>query len=189
MAITTISEAINRGYVSTYLSGNDNAVGALFGRRLAAPGSQISINMITDALYWGYSGGAQSSADLRQMANYLVWLIGKYGQQAQVILEGSGGGTVIPINPGGSTPFYYDFIVDASTSFIISGTTSKTFPSTWIGFNIQFFRGGELQSTTLPSFGTYYSWNSGTAVLTLLAVAPSTAAAQDDERFQIYPVI
>lgn len=187
MPIATIPQAINRGYVSIYLCGNDNAKGNIFGARIAAPGSQITINMVTDALYWGYMGGAQSTQDLRSMANYLIWLIGMYGQQAQNILDSGGGGSVVPINPGGGTPLFYDFVV-SGVSFIATGTTIKQFPSTWIGWNVQFFRSGNLQTSTIPEIGTYYSWNSNTAILTLLSVS-GTAAADTGERFQIYPTL
>lgn len=100
MAIATIQEVIDRGNVSIYLSGNDNAKGSLFSPRLAAPSSPVSIAIVTSALTWGFEGGAQTDQNVRAMANYLVWLCGMYGQQAQAILSGGGGGSVTPINPG-----------------------------------------------------------------------------------------
>lgn len=98
MSIATIPQAISRGDVSIYLCGNDNSIGSVFGGRKAAPGSTVSIAMVTDALRWGYNDGdnSQTEASIRETANYLVWLSGRYGQQAQAILEGSGGGSVIP---------------------------------------------------------------------------------------------
>jgi len=113
MSIATIQETIDRGNVSIYLSGNDNAKGALFGPRKAAPGSMVTIAMITSALTWGYQGGAQTDQDLRSMANYLIWLIGMYGQQAQAILEGSGGGTVIPGGGSSGSSVYPIYITSA----------------------------------------------------------------------------
>lgn len=234
MSIATFQEAIDRGRVSTYLSANDNAKGNLFGPKLAAPGSPVSIALITDALDWAanktttvvivpeirgtvvyngnnlsglpggtdlqsfvaddptlgvpitfgnfiiptgsitievlvaqivitmsaaaagygyllvangtdievtapigdgssingqvfgftwppssssssaFSGGDNEitgiveSKPARLVANYLVWLCGMYGQQAQAILNGGGGGSVTPINPGNTTvlPLY-----------------------------------------------------------------------------------
>lgn len=112
MSIATIQEAIDRADVSIYLCGNDNSKRAMFGGRKAAPGSQVSIAMITDALRWGFSGGAQTTQDLREVANYLIWLIGFYGQQAQAILQGSGGGTVIP--GGNDSTIYPIYITSAN---------------------------------------------------------------------------
>lgn len=113
----TIAQTIAQGDISTYLIGNDNAKGALFGKRLTAPGSMVSVAMITDALRWGSDGGGQTTQDLRAMANYLIWLIGMYGQQAQVISEAAGGGAVVP---GANVYTYYnlvDTIVDAGTTY------------------------------------------------------------------------
>lgn len=96
MAIATVSEAIERGDISTYLSANNVSNGQLFGARKASD-SPILIALVTDALRWGRDGGAQSTQSLREVANYLIWLTGKYGQQAQAIIDGGGGGgTVIP---------------------------------------------------------------------------------------------
>lgn len=106
MAIATISDAIARGYLSASYAGNDNSKGALFSPRIAAPGSIVTITMVTQALDWGNSGGAQSATDLREMANYLIWLIGMYGQQAQARIDStSGGGSVVP--GGGGSTFSY----------------------------------------------------------------------------------
>lgn len=111
MAIATIPQTITNGQISIYLAANDNSLGDLFGGRLAAPRSPITIALITDALSWGYTGGAQSDTDLRETANYLTWLIGKYGQRAQLISQGSGGGTVIPSGGTGSG-FSFEYLVE-----------------------------------------------------------------------------
>lgn len=97
MAIATISETIELGRISTYLAANNVANGALFGAR-KAPVSPVTIAIVTDALDWGYTGGAQTEQSLREVANYGIWLFGMYGQQAQAI--SGGGGSVIPV-PGG----------------------------------------------------------------------------------------
>lgn len=100
MSIATIQQAINRGQVSTYLSANYNSNAALFPIRIIKPVSPLTISMVTDALDWGYnngSGSAQTDQSLREVANYLIWLIGMFGQQAEAILGSSGGGgSVIP---------------------------------------------------------------------------------------------
>lgn len=116
MANATIAQTIAQGQIAPYLIGNDNSLGNLFGPRLAAPGSMVSITMITDALYWGNSGGAQTAKGLRSMANYLIWLMGGFGQEAQRISQLQGGGAVVP---GGSTYTYYNLVdtigTDATT--------------------------------------------------------------------------
>lgn len=179
MAISTIQEVIDRSQVSIYLSGNDNAKGTLFEPRIAAPGSPISIALISDALNWGYDGGAQTTADVRQMANYLEWLIGQYGLQAQYILSGSGGGTVVP-GGGGNRPAQLNFTVAASGTTLIDGQSSVTL-SSFAGFNVIVNKNGQSlnQITTAP---VYYTWSSATAVLTV-----SPAAFLGDE-FQITAV-
>lgn len=182
MAITTIQQAIDRGQVSIYLSGNDNAKGALFGPRIAAPGSPVTIAIITDALMWGLDGGAQTDQDLREMANYLVWLTGMYGQQAEFILDGSGGGTVVPVSPGASLPSPLDFIVDGSTTPIISGQSTLTI-SNFIGYNLSFDRGGQPQYTTNPGDGTsYFSWNRVTGAFFM------SPAAMPGEPLRLTPI-
>jgi len=179
MAIATISEVIERGEVSIYLSGNDNSKGAMFGSRRAAPGSQVTIAMITDALNWGNAGGAQSAEDLRQMANYLTWLIGRYGQQAEYILEGSGGGAVIPGGGGTlATPLY--FYVSAS-SFVATGETTVTMPTSWTGYNLAFSRNGVVQ-TTVDTEPTYFSYDTDSREFIC------TPAAVEGELFALIPV-
>jgi hypothetical protein len=149
MAIQTIQEAVDRGYISTYLSANDNAKGNLFGRRIASPGSPVSIQLISTVLDWGNSGGAQTDQDLRSMANYLVWLCGMYGQQANAIIDGSsGGGTVIPA-PSSSTQLFPIYITNADF------TTATFYPNTNIfGNNVIIFL-NELNRYLIP--GTEFS--------------------------------
>lgn len=115
MAIATIPQAISRGDVSMYLSANDNSKGALFSPRIASPISPVTIAMVTDALRWGYNDGvlAQTEQSLREVANYLIWLTGMYGQQAEAILGGQGGGSVVP-GGGGATNIYPFFITSAN---------------------------------------------------------------------------
>mgnify|MGYP001568186028 CR=1 FL=1 len=177
MAISTIQEVIDRSQVSIYLSGNDNAKGTLFSPRRAAPGSPISIALISDVLNWGYDGGAQTDADIRQMANYLEWLIGQYGREAQYILTGAGGGAVIP--GGGSVPSQLNFTVAASGTTLIDGQSTVTLTQ-FIGYNLLVNKNGQSlnQITTAP---VYYTWNNVTGVLTVVP-----AAFLGDE-FQITP--
>jgi hypothetical protein len=125
----------------------------------------------------------QSSSNLFQMGNYLLALCGVYLFQAQATTIG--GGSVTPVTPG-LAPNPYDFAV-SSDSFIVTGASSKTFPSSWIGYQILFIRGHVTQSTVNEG-STYYAWDSGTATLTLLP-AGSGGQAISGEVFQIYPVV
>lgn len=64
-----------------------------------------------------FSGGVtevQEKPALRAMANYLIWLCGMYGQQAEYILQGSGGGTVVPEGGGTSSSVYPIYITSAN---------------------------------------------------------------------------
>jgi len=146
MAIATIPQAIARGDISIYLSTIDNAKGSLFTSRRANPTSPVTIAMVTDALRWGYEGGAQTDTSLREVANYLIWLVGKYGQQAEAIINGGsgGGGSVIPTPTGIQYPFYIhssDFESDGVTylnsniagvnlALFINEYTQQFFPGT-----------------------------------------------------------
>lgn len=105
-ALPTISETENIGDISTYLSGNNNAKGSLFGPRLGTPVSPVLIAMVTDALRWGNDGGAEDAISLRGTANYLIWLCGRYALQARNILGiTSGGGSVTPGGGGSGNAF------------------------------------------------------------------------------------
>jgi hypothetical protein len=182
MAIPTIAQTIVRGDISTYLIGNANSKGSLYGGKIASPFSMVSIAMVTDALRWGYEGGAQTDDSLRSTANYLIWLFGAYGLEAEVISGGAGGGTVVPGGGGGSgvVPQPIDWIVSGSasgTSPLATGQSSVTFNGSGgmpdlRGYNIQYTRGGTTQYTTNPGDGTnYYSWSSVTGVFTIFGPA------------------
>ena len=163
------------GDVSVYLASNDNAEGSLFGKRLASPTSPVTIAYVTDALRW-QNDGDPTDTTLRQTANYLIWLCGKYGQQASYIISGTGGGSVIPIPPG-NLPTPLQFYVSAITT-VATGDTSVVL-SSFVGFNLLFTRNGIPQSTinTEPS---YYAWNPTTGVFSI------SPAAIVSELFQIY---
>jgi len=117
-ALPTIPTTIEYAKLATALCGNDNAEGALWGKRLTAPSSPITQSIVTDALEWGYDGGAVSATTLRAMANYLVWLTSPYFLTAKsIITGGSGGGSVVP--GGGSGYAYvallYTIVADSTT--------------------------------------------------------------------------
>jgi hypothetical protein len=122
-----------------------------------------------------------NSSNLFPMCNYLLSLMGEYLFAAQSAT--GGGGSITPIIPG-IAPDPYDFEITL-TSFIASGATSKTFPASWVGFNILFVRNNITQSTVNQG-ASYYSWDKNTATLNLLGTPSSPA--QLTELFQIYPV-
>lgn len=155
-AYPTIAETIVYADISTGLCANYNASGALWGTRVIPPASPMTIAIVTDALRWGSSGGAQDAETLRNIRNYLLWLIGMFGMDAKRIVSGGGGGTVVP-SPTISRPIPLDFIVSA-TSVIATGATGATL-SAFAGWNLQFDRGGITQNTTNVGDGSsYYGW-------------------------------
>ena len=177
-SLLTIPVTISVGDVSTYLAANDNSKGVLFGRRISSPKSPIEMLMDTDSIRWSYNGGVNDIEDMRQAANYCRWEYGTYGLEAQYIISGTGGGSVIPIN-GGTLPLPIQFIVSAS-SYMVDGQSSATI-SEFIGFNLLFTRGGISQSTVV-SEPTYYTWDRDTGAFTC---SPILYAG---ELIQLYPI-
>jgi hypothetical protein len=177
MAEITIPDMIEIGDVSTYLAANYEGEGSLFGERLAVTSPQ-SIQLVTDALRWQYESFPDDST-IRGVANYLQWMCGKFGLTAQYVINGAGGGSVIPIFPT-ANPDPVEFSV-SPTSIIPSGGSSASI-SSFIGFNVIFVRGGITQST-LNTGGSYFTWNKGTGTITCNPVA------YNSELFQIYPTI
>src|SRR5689334_191809 len=129
----TIAETIETGDVALGFALNNNATRQLFGGGPLSKNSPVIIAMATDALRWGHDGNAQTDQTLRALADYCYWLYDKAGLQAQRALAiATGGGSVIP-GGGFTRPAQFSFQVD-SGSFIATGATSKTFPSSWKGF-------------------------------------------------------
>lgn len=122
-----------------------------------------------------------TASELFIMGNYLLLLLGTYLFEAQD-LTGSGG-SITPISPA-DAPEPYDFDVSAS-SFIATGETSKTLPSSWIGFNIILVRGHITQSKVNNGVDIYYSWDRGTAALAFLGTGSAAALG---ENIQIFPL-
>jgi len=187
MAYPTVPETTIRGDISTYLAANYNSRGTLFGGT-KAPVSAVTIAMVTDALRFGYDGGAQTNESLRATANYLIWLTNMWGQEAQAISGQAGGGTVTPINPGGY-PAPYDFIV-SSSSFVSDGSPDVHIPL-FIGYNVLFVRNGITQSV-VPNGASYYSWDKVNGIMSFLSDDVNSptypeSPAQVGEIFQIYP--
>lgn len=100
--------------------------------------------------------------NLQACANYLWELCKGYTARAAAIVDGGGGGSVAPVTPpAGSLPAPIDFIVGASSLIPIGGTSVNV--PTFIGYTLNFYRGGIAQYTTNPGDGSsYYTWNSVT---------------------------
>lgn len=161
----TYPEVIVIGKVSSPLAGNYNSKQSIFSPALA-PKSPVLIQMCTDALEWGYNGGAQTDENLRLVANYLLWLCGKFGLEARNII-GIGGSSVVPIVPGSLRPSRIDFVVSGS-SILPTGSSGGTF-SSFIGYELDIIRGGIPQST-ITTEPTYFTWTKATG---LLFISPS----------------
>ena len=160
--MATITQVVQNLYVASYKCALYNAKQSLFSSALAAPKSPVTILMCANALDWGNSGGASTAQLLTQVANYGIWLSGKFYLEATQV-TGSGGGSVTPVAPGGLTPTRQDFYV-SSSSLLPTGTTSKTLTQ-FIGYEIDFIRGGILQST-LSGESSYFTWNKSTGAFT-----------------------
>lgn len=91
------------GNVSNPLSLNYQSSGALFGATLQQS-NPLQIAMTTYALNEQYSGDA-ADPTLRGVGNYLLFLCGKFQLQAQNIISGSGGGSIIPVPPTMPVPY------------------------------------------------------------------------------------
>lgn len=178
--ILTIPEIIEIGQASVYLSSNYASKESLFGGSVIKPTPPVQIAFVTDALDWGYSGGAQTAESLRSTANYLYWLCGLFQLQAQNIISGPGGGSVVPTPPSGTLPNPYDYEVGGATPPLSNGESSVVL-TTFIGYNIAFIRNNIPQSTVNLG-GSYYSWDRTTGTFT---VSP---AAITGELFQIIPI-
>lgn len=100
--LPTIPEVISIGKATIFLMSNDYQKGALFSPRLVKKYSPVLIAYVTAALEWEYES-TPSNSTLRGTANYLMWLTGRYRLEASSYT--GGGGSVIPITPGGQTKF------------------------------------------------------------------------------------
>lgn len=185
----TIPEMIQIGDVSGPLAALYTGKKAMFGKSIIKPIPPLQITIFTDILRWGYDGGAETDQTLRKISNYLYWMCGMFQLQAQNIISGPGGGSVVPTPSGGAAVNDLDFIVSA-TSYIATGESAVTFDGTGgmpdlRGYNVDFARNGTTQYTTPQAGGAlYYSWNSVTGLFQLLGTSPE---ALEGESFRIMP--
>lgn len=174
----TIPQILNWADIAQPLARVGEATRKARGDSGADPDLDIKIYLTKADVRYEYAQDP-SGDNIFSMGNYLLSLMGIYLFQAQD--ASGGGGSISPVTPG-TIPDPYDFEVSAS-SFIATSATTKTFPSSWVGLNVLFVRGGITQSTVNQG-GTYYSWSKTSGTLTLI-----NGAAQATELFQIYPII
>jgi hypothetical protein len=124
-----------------------------------------------------FTGGANAyiNPTAEGVANYLLWLCGRFALEYQA---GTGnGGQVIPITPP-IGPAQIEFEV-SNSSFMVNGQSTVTIPL-FIGYHLIFVRSGITQ-TTINTGGSYYTWDSTTGVFTCFG--PATTG----ELFQLFP--
>lgn len=159
-ALPSISDTIDYADLAIGYCANDNAKGVLFGKRLTAPSSPVTQAIVTDALRWAYQGGAVAATTLREMANYLWWLINPYGLTAQAVISGGGGGgTVVP---GTGTGYGYYVITDTISSQGATYQNNDLILGTQLGYVI-------LNDQTF-SVGTDFTFDNTTGTITLLTM-------------------
>lgn len=171
----TTQEKINTGFICGYLASNElaggNKVGGLIDPRL--PKLLYAQTMGLQMLYTL----DPTNADLEIIGNFLISICKHYAK-AQSIL-GTSGGSISPISGGSSAlPLTLDFIVSGSSQIPTGGTTLSL--PTFIGFPVNFSRGGTAQYTTNPGDGSsYFSWDIVTGIFSC------SPAASVGEQFRI----
>lgn len=162
-ALATIPETIQYADLSVGYIANDNAKGALFGPRLSAPCSPVTLTIVNEGLRWAYEGANTSNEDLREMANYVRWLSGPFFTKAQFVISGgSSGGSVVPGNLSTIFPFYITsadfesdgvsyndpnivgqnleiFVDEGPQQFFTSGVTTFSMTATGLIMNFDWF--------------------------------------------------
>lgn len=176
----TIQQQITYATISQYLSEIYIQKGTMFGSRVD-PKLPTTLYMERKAVEYLYNLNS-TNTNLPKMGNYLYSLCGQFGLVAQGITVGGGGNP--PIVPTFS-PAPIQFVVDASTSYIIEGETTKVI-SIYAGFNLLFVRNGIPQSTVDDGVNTYYSWDKPTGTLSLLKNGVPDGAVVS-ELFQLFP--
>lgn len=156
--IPTIPQIINIGKATTFLMANDVGKSVLFGQRLVKPTSPVLIAYVTAALSWQYDA-VPATTTLTGTGNYLLWLCGRYRLEASSYT--GGGGSVIPITPGGQNDFpFWAF----SSSFESDGVT--LLDSRLNGVNIAIFINEFSQQWLGAGFG-YFVYVEGGIEITI----------------------
>lgn len=125
-----------------------------------------------------------SDENVQRNADFLYGLCSRWALEAASI-QGIAG-EIASVSPSASIPLPLDFIV-SSTSFIADGERTKNIAA-FIGYNVEFTRGGVGQSTSNDSTGTYYSWDRTTGDFILYSsIDVNNGAAVTGERLRILP--
>ena len=171
----TVAQIINIAKISQYLALNDIANGGLWGKGQDLELPQKIYNIRKSIEYWYYLD--PSDTTLTPTSNYLLSLCGKYYLEAQNIIFNSN--SVSTVSSIGN-PQPYQFIVNSSDSFILSGESTKTITA-FVNYNLFFVRNNITQST-VDNGGTYFSWTPSTGTFICYP------AAAEGELFQLYAV-
>jgi hypothetical protein len=156
MATLTVAEKLAIAEINEYLISNAIRKGGLNGGGIDLQ-LPTKIRMIREAIQYRYDGDP-SDTSLTATSNYLLGLC-LYVAAAKNIT--GNGGTIAGVHVAGNAPDPYRFIVDASTTFMIDGESSKTITA-FIGYNLIYVRGGIDQSTQDDGSGSYFSWTKST---------------------------
>jgi len=175
MAVLTVAQRLSIADICEYLALVAIKKGGLYAAGIPIDLPQKIYNLKTSIQYKYDSD--PSDTTLEQTSAYL-YSICRFVLQAQSIIQiaGSVSGTIAT-----TTPSPYQFIVDAATSFIIDGQSSKTITA-FIGYNLIFVRGGITQNTTDDGSGSYYSWTKATGSFVCYP------AASTSEIFGLFPI-
>ena len=145
--LPTIQQSINIGKATVFLMGNDYSRGSLFGKRLTNQNSSVLIAYCTAALEWQYDA-LPATDTLRGTANYLLWLCGRFRLEAASYT--GGGGSVLPITPGGQNEFpFWVFssnfesdgvtILDSRLNGVNVAIFINEFSQQWLGAGLGYF--------------------------------------------------
>lgn len=171
--ILSVVQIIRIAKISQYLASNDIRKAGLFGGGMDIELPRKIKNIREDVEYWYDLDPSETS--LSATSKYLYALCGKYALAAQAVT--GTGGSIAPVNPSSSIPPPIEFVVDASTSYMIDGQSSKTI-SQFVGYNVIFNR-DNIPQAQVNTNGTYFTWNRITGLFTVYG------AAATDELFSI----
>lgn len=176
MPVYTYQQIINIAKVSQYLVANARRKGGLYGGSISTT-QERKIYMVRKNVEWLYDLDNNDST-LPATTKLLYALCAPFNQEAAIIAQAGGGGSVSPINPS-TTPDRLDFVV-SDTSFIATGESSKVITA-FKGFNIVFARNGSNESE-VDNGGTYFTWQRISGLFTIFGMA------NEGETFSIIPV-
>lgn len=152
----TVPQIIRIAKISQYLCLVDINKSGLYGGGIELD-LPHKLRIVREDIEYQYNLDAANDT-LDATSQFLYALCGKYALYAQAIIFNPS--TVSGV-VAGTSPLPYQFIVDASTSFMIDGQSSKTITA-FIGYNLLYVRNGVTQNTADDGSGSYYSWSKAT---------------------------